>query len=304
MLALLLGLLVAVAGTAEAKIHHAVVDKDDRTLIPLTEAFGFAPNGMLVLTLRDIGIYRLHGSQDEVTNWERFGFFLSPVEADAALEQDLSDSTRCILDDVTNLITFKDTSIQHILEGKQDNLTVSWEMKEGSLVYLYFANCEPDTPVSFDAVIQMYNIDRNGAKDYLSVGDTSLDAVYWVSAQAQPLQAVLTGLARATFLQTVPWCDAATLGGLVPALLDSWRHGNAAAPRSRSTGQPHNSSVPTVVQQHISPPPRVRRQCLRCSRCAQRRGPTSSGPTSSTRTRFTTSCLGWAASRRSRSCRR
>ena len=36
----------------------------------------------------------------QVKDWDNFGFFLSPVEADAALEQDLSDDTKCILNEV------------------------------------------------------------------------------------------------------------------------------------------------------------------------------------------------------------
>eukprot|EP00198_Chlamydomonas_reinhardtii_P007568 XP_001696905.1 G protein-coupled seven transmembrane receptor [Chlamydomonas reinhardtii] len=167
-------LLLVLALGAHAKIHHSVVDKDDRPLIPLTEAFGFAEGGKLDITIRDIGLYRLHGSQEDVSNWENFGFFLSPVEADAALEQDLTDSSKCILNDVNNLFTFKDSSVQNL-----ESFTFHFVVQNGGLFYLYFANCEVDTPISFSSVIEMYNVDTYGRKDYLSVGDTSLDAVYW-----------------------------------------------------------------------------------------------------------------------------
>lgn len=174
-------LLLVLALGAHAKIHHSVVDKDDRPLIPLTEAFGFAEGGKLDITIRDIGLYRLHGSQEDVSNWENFGFFLSPVEADAALEQDLTDSSKCILNDVNNLFTFKDSSVQNVILGKLESFTFHFVVQNGGLFYLYFANCEVDTPISFSSVIEMYNVDTYGRKDYLSVGDTSLDAVYWVS---------------------------------------------------------------------------------------------------------------------------
>ncbi|PNH06279.1 hypothetical protein TSOC_007366 [Tetrabaena socialis] len=180
--ATLLALLAAVLALASAKIHHSIVEKDDRPLIPLSDAFGFAEGGKLDISIRDIGLYRLHGSQEDISNWEKFGFFLSPVEADAALEQDLTDNTKCILNDVNNLFTFKDSSVQNVIQGKLDNFTFHFVVQNGGLFYLYFANCEPDTPVSFNSLIEMYNVDSKGRKDYLSVGDTSLDAVYWAGA--------------------------------------------------------------------------------------------------------------------------
>ncbi|KAG2498970.1 hypothetical protein HYH03_003157 [Edaphochlamys debaryana] len=188
---LLAAILAVAVASASAKIHHSIVDKDDRPLIPLTDAFGFAEGGKLDITIRDIGLYRLHGSEEEVKDWENFGFFLSPVEADAALEQDLTDSSKCILNDVNNLFTFKDSSVQNVIQEKLDNFTFHFVVQNGGLFYLYFANCEQDTPVSFDTRIEMYNINANGRKDYLSVGDTSLDAVYWTMFAVFTLGTVL-----------------------------------------------------------------------------------------------------------------
>ncbi|EFJ50954.1 hypothetical protein VOLCADRAFT_80028 [Volvox carteri f. nagariensis] len=178
----LLGLLLilAVVGV-KSKIHNSVVEKDDRRLIPLTDAFGFAEGGKLDITIRDIALYRLHGSVDTIDS-EKFGFFLSPVEADAALEQELADDAGCILDQVTNLFTFKDSSVQNVINGNLTEFSFHFVVQNGGLFYLYFANCEEDTPVSFTSIIEMYNLNSKGSKDYLSVGDTSLDAVYWVSA--------------------------------------------------------------------------------------------------------------------------
>ncbi len=180
----LLGVLIAVLGVvgSQAKVHTAVVDKDDRRLIPLTDAFGFAADGKLDIRIRDIELYRLHGSS-ELIDSEKFGFFLSPVEADPALEQDLVQETPgCILDDVNNLFTFKDSSVQNVIKGNLTEFAFHFVVKNGGLFYLYFANCEDDTPVSFTSEIEMYNVNAHGGKDYLSIGDTHLDAVYWVSS--------------------------------------------------------------------------------------------------------------------------
>lgn len=77
----------------DSKIHKSLVDVDDRKLVPLTEAFGFADGGKLDVTIRDIAIFMKHDAEKNY-NLDNFGFFLSPVEADAALEQDLADDTK------------------------------------------------------------------------------------------------------------------------------------------------------------------------------------------------------------------
>lgn len=40
-------------------------------------------------------------------------------------------------------------------------------------------------PVSFNAALELFNINKDGAKDYLSVGETELEAVYWVGGAAR-----------------------------------------------------------------------------------------------------------------------
>ncbi|KXZ52728.1 hypothetical protein GPECTOR_8g121 [Gonium pectorale] len=177
MRASLLLLLAVALGGASAKIYHSVVVKDDRPLILLTDALGFAVGGKLDITIRDIS---LHGSKEKVSKWENFGFFLSPVEADMALKQDLADSSKCILNDVNNLFMFKDSAVQKVITEQLDEVTFHFVVQNGGLFYLYFANCGPDTPVSFDSRIEMYNLDKYGRNEYMSVGDTSLDSVHWV----------------------------------------------------------------------------------------------------------------------------
>ncbi|GLI58639.1 hypothetical protein VaNZ11_000376 [Volvox africanus] len=171
-------LLVLAAVEVKAKIHNSILEKDDRRLIPLTDAFGFAENGKLDITITDIALYRLNGASETI-NSEKFGFFLSPVEADTALEQELADDAKCILDEFNNLFTFKDKSVQDVINGTLTEFTFHFVVQKGGLFYLYFANCEDDTPVSFTSRIEMYNLNSRGRKDYLSVGDTELDAVYW-----------------------------------------------------------------------------------------------------------------------------
>ena len=43
----------------------------------------------------------------------------------------------------------------------------------------YFANCD-GAAVSFSARIAAYNLKPDGSRDYLAIGETELDVVYWV----------------------------------------------------------------------------------------------------------------------------
>jgi hypothetical protein len=184
---LLLGLIVALtAPAALGKIHHSIVQTDDRKLIPLTDAFGFADRGRIDITIKDIAVYVQHDVEKDL-NLDDFGFFLSPVEADAALEQDLADDSKCILSEIDNLFTFKDSGIRSIIANKGGNFTFHFIVENGGLFYLYFANCERATPVSFDSMIEMYNVNEEGARNYLSVGETELEAVYWVGGGRKKL---------------------------------------------------------------------------------------------------------------------
>ncbi len=64
--------------------------------------------------------------------------------------------------------------------------------------FLYFSNCEPGSAVSFKAKISMYNLKPDGSRDYLSVGETELDAVYWVGGNAGCAARVATACRDAT----------------------------------------------------------------------------------------------------------
>lgn len=50
---------------------------------------------------------------------------------------------------------------------------------------LFFANCQKPSVVSFDMRVEMYNT-HNGQKDYLSVGEDMLPAVYLVRGNCLP----------------------------------------------------------------------------------------------------------------------
>lgn len=54
---LLAALLSVLVLQAAGKITHAVVDTDDRKLVPLTDAFGFADGGKIDIQIKDIALW-------------------------------------------------------------------------------------------------------------------------------------------------------------------------------------------------------------------------------------------------------
>ena len=142
---------------AFGKIIHSVVTTDDRRLIPLSDAFGFAAGGKLTFSISNIAIYQQHTTAAQ-PDYNNMGLFLSPMDADMALEADLEDQTGgCILDSIerNSLPKFTDSLIRRVINKESPEATFDFTLESGGLFYLYFANCDLDTPVSFDMHIEV-----------------------------------------------------------------------------------------------------------------------------------------------------
>ena len=117
-------------------------------------------------------------------DFSRLGFFITTAEAETQLELDLQEG-KCALDatDVTiTLFTFDsvDPATHAVERGYPLNDLI--QDYEGGEFSLFFANCEPDSAVDFDAHIALYNVRSNGKLDFLAVGEDMLPTVYFVSA--------------------------------------------------------------------------------------------------------------------------
>lgn len=182
------------------------VRSDDRQLIPLSQGFGFAvspeecvdsssvpcPGGHVHLELSNLTVH-LGRNASKNTDLNRMGFFVSDVEPTDMLDALAMAGGACVLDhdlvpSTSVLIRLSDSRIKPSLQsGKPastswtQRITDSFDDVPYLYLYVYFGNCEP-TPVSFDMNIKMYNIDSKGKINYLSVGDSALGIVYWVSA--------------------------------------------------------------------------------------------------------------------------
>ena len=106
------------------------------------------------------------------------------MQAEAQLEIDLSQGTCALLaETVVKVLTLNQVE-ENAKAGKNStvvseamaNLVPSYAGGEWSL---FFANCQKPSVVSFDVRLEMYNL-HNGQKDYLSIGEDMIPAVYLV----------------------------------------------------------------------------------------------------------------------------
>ncbi len=114
----------------QAKIVHSVIAFDDRMLIPMAGAFGFAAGGKLEITISNIAIYQQHTPQAE-SDYANMGFFLSPKD-DTALEAGLANDT-CILNQIerNSLPLFTDSLIQKVIRGEAAVATYDFTLENG-----------------------------------------------------------------------------------------------------------------------------------------------------------------------------
>lgn len=92
----------------------------------------------------------------------------------------------CLLDNTAEqqLFRFSDKKVQVVIDNKSPNVTFHVELTGGGFYSVYFVNCERSMPVSFDMRVETYNlVGPNDRKDYLSIGESELDVMYWVSAK-------------------------------------------------------------------------------------------------------------------------
>ena len=131
----------------------------------------------------------------------------------------------CLLDDQDYLLfRFSDKNTQAVVEGKKPNVTFRVDITDGGLSTVYFANCENSMPVSFDVRVESYNlVGPEGRKDYLSIGESELDVMYWVSRGPTVQKARNQQALQAAAMQGAAACSRNS--GSVPAAVGRSRMG-------------------------------------------------------------------------------
>ena len=106
----------------------------------------------------------------------KLGFFITASKADTALEADITKGG-CLLDDLDHtLVLFTFADMAEHLNAEGDEYKFSYTIADGKQgeYSLYYTNCVPNTAVSFEVIVELFNPMAGGGKDYLSAGEKPL----------------------------------------------------------------------------------------------------------------------------------
>ncbi|KAJ7977053.1 Transmembrane receptor [Quillaja saponaria] len=142
----------------------------------LFEKFGFTHTGQVSISVSGVSV-SVPPTLSQVDS-SRLGFFLLSEEAllQVLLEMQQNPSF-CVLNShyIFHLFTFR-----HLSPPPFSSFNRSYPVTSPNEYSLFFANCAPETSVSMVVRTEVYNLDRDGSKDYLSAGQTQLPSLYFI----------------------------------------------------------------------------------------------------------------------------
>jgi len=178
----LLALLLALVAGCEARIRDEPVERDGRALIPIAMDYGFEEDGSIEISIQHpVHLFTVENAPE--IDKTKLGFFITSSKADTALEADIAKGG-CLLDDLDHtlvLFTFADMA-EHLNE-EGDEYKFSYTIAPGKQgeYSLYYTNCVPQTAVSFNLEVELYNPLAGGRKAYLSAGEKPLPTLYLIA---------------------------------------------------------------------------------------------------------------------------
>ncbi|XP_054802695.1 protein CANDIDATE G-PROTEIN COUPLED RECEPTOR 7-like [Prosopis cineraria] len=176
---LILLLLFSVLSPSSAEIKSLTINSDTRPMI-LFEKFGFTHKGHVSIAVSSVSVAALSSaSQPQSSN---LGFFLLNEESLVQVLIEIQQNPSfCVLDShyISRLFTFRDLSPPPLASFNR-----SYPVTTPNEYSLFFANCAPETAVSMVVRTEVYNLDADGSKDYLSAGQTQLPVLYFLFSLA------------------------------------------------------------------------------------------------------------------------
>ncbi|KAK9920760.1 hypothetical protein M0R45_029306 [Rubus argutus] len=147
---LFVAVLVALVSLTAAEIKSLTISSDTRPMI-LFEKFGFTHTGHVTIRVSSVSVTSKQTPQ------------------------------LCVLESryITPLFDFRSLS-----PPPKSTFNQSYPVSAPNEYSLFFANCAPDTTVSMDVHTEVYNLDPDGSRDYLSAGLTHLPSLFFVFSLA------------------------------------------------------------------------------------------------------------------------
>ncbi|KAJ6924154.1 protein CANDIDATE G-PROTEINUPLED RECEPTOR 7-like [Populus alba x Populus x berolinensis] len=165
--------LVLLISLSTAEIKTLTITNDARAMI-LFEKFGFTPTGYVTISVHSVSVASSLNAGNPVSS--RLGFFLLSEESLLQVLLEIQQNPNlCVLDShyILSLFTFRD-----LLPPPLSSFNNSYPVTAPNEYSLFFANCAPETRVSMSVKTEIYNLDRDGSRDYLSAGLTQLPWLY------------------------------------------------------------------------------------------------------------------------------
>ncbi|KAM1122886.1 hypothetical protein FF1_004338 [Malus domestica] len=157
--------------SSAAEIRTLTISSDNCPMI-LFEKFGFTHTGHVSIRVSHVSVTSKHPDIDPF----RFGFFLLSEEFLLQVLVEIQQNPQLyVLDSryITHLFNFKELS-----PPPQASFNHSYPVSTPNEYSLFFANCVPETTVSIIVRTEVYNLDPDGSRDYLSAGLTNLQSLF------------------------------------------------------------------------------------------------------------------------------
>ncbi|KAH0995641.1 hypothetical protein GBA52_019505 [Prunus armeniaca] len=180
-------LVAALVSPTAAEIKSLTISSDNRPMI-LFEKFGFTHSGHVTIRVSHVSVTSKLSDIDP----SRLGFFLLSEESLLQVLVEIQQNPQlCVLDSryITRLFNFRELSPPPL-----SSFNHSYPVSAPNEYSLFFANCAPETTVSMLVRTEVYNLDPDGARDYLSAGLTHLPSLFFVFFLAYLVFVGLLGL--------------------------------------------------------------------------------------------------------------
>lgn len=166
--------LLLLLSPAVAEIKTLTIASDPRPMI-LFEKFGFTVSGHVNVSASSVSVA---SSLPVAPDPSHLGFFLLSDESLLQVLLELQRNPRaCVLQSryVTLLFTFRELS-----PPPHASYAGAYPVTSPNEYSLFFANCAPESRVSMEVRTELFNLDLDGSKDFLSAGQTQLPSLFFL----------------------------------------------------------------------------------------------------------------------------
>lgn len=156
-------------------VETLTIEDDDRPNFYI-ETFGYEAGGKMEFEVKDFSLLAPHNYNLPSNNNFNLAFVFQRANNDVVSRDDMSPRT-CFHESKLNE---DDDIIMMSSRTQWGDMKIEKTVKIPGYYHLFFSNCEPGTHTSFTISLTQYNLDKSGAKVYLSAGKASLPTWFFV----------------------------------------------------------------------------------------------------------------------------